>query len=125
MKYLQHIEKCGSHPGQYLGSAGGKVWIIHPCTSAHGKWRAFNRHNDAEDFYAWTLPAMNAILHTIQNNPLFQTIQKPKEPAISKTQHMLSPASDIAAVTVDCMDDNPSGTQQRKVPVVLCLALGC
>jgi len=124
MQYLKHIEKCGSDCGQYVASAGGKVWTIHPCSSVYGKWRAFNQHAAAEDFYAWTLTAMDAIFQTIHKNPPFQTILKPDEFAISKARHMRSPASDMAAVTVDCMDGDLLGSQQPKLPVVLCLALG-
>jgi len=84
MKNLQHIEKSGFHRRQYVGYGGGKVWSIHPSTSAYGRWRAFNQRNPAEYRYGWTLIELDAYFHGLN--------QPPKESAISKAQHMLCAA---------------------------------
>ena len=84
-KNLHHLEKSGFHRGHYVGYGGGKVWTIHPSTSAYGKWRAFNQRDPAEYRYGWTLTELDAYFHTLSE-------QVQKQSATQRAQHMLCQA---------------------------------
>ena len=85
MKNLQHIEKSGFHRGQYVGYGGGKVWTIHPSTSAYGKWRACNQRDPGQYHYGWTLTELDTYFHTMSE-------QVQKQSTMQRAQHMLCQA---------------------------------